>query len=73
MAQGEQAKIPQTVSPQMRFEKGARLVCLFLAFIGVVVTAVPIAFQLESYYAPLILVGCGIAVISLAVFLYLSI
>lgn len=73
MAESEQAKSPQALTSQMRFEKGARLVCLLLAFIGVVVTAVPIAFQLEPYYAPLILVGCGIAVISLAVFLYFSI
>ena len=60
--------------PQTRFEKGARLVCLTMALIGVIVTAVPIVFQqIEPYYVPLILVGSGIAVIALAVFLYFSI
>ena len=59
--------------PQTRFEKGARLVCLIMALIGVIVTAVPIIFQMEPYYVPLILVGSGIAVIALAVFLYFSI
>ncbi len=58
---------------ETRFEKGARLVCLVMALMGVVVTAVPILFQLEPYYVPLILVGSGIAVIALAVFLYFSI
>ena len=58
---------------QTRFEKGARLVCLVMALMGVVVTAVPIGFQLEPYYVPLILVGSGIAVIALAVFLYFSV
>jgi hypothetical protein len=63
----------QAKDPQTRFEKGARLVCLVMALIGVIVTAVPILFQLEPYYVPLILVGSGIAVIALAVFLYFSI
>ena len=60
-------------NPQTPFEKGARLVCLVMALFGVIVTAVPIMFQLEPYYVPLILVGSGIAVIALAVFLYFSI
>ena len=63
----------QVQGSQTRFEKGARIVCLVMALIGVIVTAVPIVFQMEPYYAPLILVGCGIAVIALAVFLYFSI
>jgi len=64
----------QERDPQTRFEKGARLVCLIMALIGVIVTAVPIVFQqIEPYYVPLILVGSGIAVIALAVFLYFSI
>ena len=58
---------------ETRFEKGARLVCLVMALVGVVVTAVPFRFQLEPYYVPLILVGSGIAVIALAAFLYYSI
>ncbi len=71
MAANEQASRPK--DPHTRFEKGARLVCLVMALIGVIVTAVPIVFQLEPYYVPLILVGSGIAVIALAVFLYFSI
>ena len=74
MAANDQAQAPaQARSPETRFEKGARLVCLVMALMGVVVTAVPIIFQLEPYYVPLILVGSGIAVIALAVFLYFSI
>ena len=76
MAANSQAQAPaqeQPRSPQTRFEKGARLVCLVMALMGVIVTAVPIVFQLEPYYVPLILVGSGIAVIALAVFLYFSI
>ena len=57
----------------VRFESSARIVCLVMALIGVIVTAVPIIFKLEPYLLPLILVGCGIAVIALAVFLYFSI
>lgn len=60
-------------SAQTRFEKGARLITLVMALVGVIVTAVPIIFQLEPYYVPLILVGSGVAVIALAVFLYFSI
>lgn len=56
-----------------RGEKIARLLCLLTALIGVVVTAIPILFEIEPYYVPLILVGSGVAVIALAVFLYLSI
>lgn len=58
---------------QERHDQVARLFCLVTALIGVIVTAVPILFQLEPYYVPLILVGSGIAVIGLAVFLYFSI
>ena len=75
MAANSQAQAPapaQARSPETRFEKGARLLCLVLALMGVIVTAVPIVFQLEPYYVPLILVGSGIAVIALAVFLYFS-
>ena len=53
-------------------EKLARLVCLVMALLGVVVTAVPVVFQSE-YAAALILVGSGVAVVALAVFLYFSI
>ncbi len=71
MAPDDQAT--EARSAETRFERGARLVCLLIALIGVIVTAVPIMFQLEPYYVPLILVGSGIAVIALAVFLYFSI
>ncbi len=63
----------QVRAKQTKVEKVARLLCLVMALIGVIVTAVPIMFRLEPYAAPLILVGCGIAVIALAVFLYFSI
>lgn len=60
-------------TPQTRREQNARLLSLLTALVGVIVTAVPIAFHLEPYYVPLILVGSGIAVIALGVFLYFSI
>jgi len=54
-------------------EKMARLLCLLIALVGVVITAVPIVFTLEPYAVPLILVGCGVAVIALGTFMYFSI
>jgi len=51
----------------------ARLFCLLMALMGVIITAVPVLFLLEPYAVPLILVGSGVAVIALAVFLYFSI
>ncbi len=59
-------------SQQARTEKMARLTCLIMALLGVIVTAVPVVFQSE-YAAALILVGSGVAVVALAVFLYFSI
>lgn len=67
------ATVEEVKSQQAQREKFARIVCLLMALIGVVVTAIPIVFRLEPYAIPLILVGCGIAVIALAVFLYFSI
>ena len=49
-----------------------RLISLFVAFLGVVVTAVPFLYEVGSP-APLILVGSGVAVIALGVFLFFSI
>jgi VIT1/CCC1 family predicted Fe2+/Mn2+ transporter len=54
-------------------ERIARLFCLLLALVGVIITAVPVAFTLEPYAVPLILVGCGVAVIALGTFMYFSI
>lgn len=50
-----------------------RLVSLFVAFIGCVVTAVPFLFQLGGDPAPLILVGSGVTVVALGVFLFFSV
>ena len=50
-----------------------RLLSLFLAFLGCVVVAVPILFPLLTNPAPLILVGSGVAVLALALFLFFSI
>ncbi len=49
-----------------------RLLSLFIAFVGCVVVAVPIIFPLTNP-APLILVGSGLTVVALAVFLFFSI
>ncbi len=49
-----------------------RLISLFIAFLGCVVTAVPILYSLTNP-APLILIGTGVAVVALGVFLFVSI
>jgi len=50
----------------------ARVLSLFIAFVGCVVVAVPILFPLANP-ALLILVGSGVTVIALGVFLFFSI
>ena len=49
-----------------------RLLSLFVALLGCVVVAVPIIFQLTTP-APLILIGSGVTVIALGLFLFFSI
>ena len=49
-----------------------RLVSLFVALLGVVVTSVPFFFSVWEP-APLILIGSGVTVIALGVFLFFSI
>lgn len=49
-----------------------RLISLFIAFLGCVVVAVPILFPLTNP-APLILVGSGVTVVALGLFLFFSI
>jgi hypothetical protein len=49
-----------------------RLLSLFIAFLGCVVVVVPIVFPLTNP-APLILIGSGVAVVALGVFLFFSI
>ena len=63
----------QATEPQAKREQVARVFCLLTALFGVIVTAIPTMFHLEPYYVPLVLVGSGVAVIALAVFLYFSI
>ena len=48
-----------------------RLISLFIAFLGCVVVALPFLYQLTSP-APLILIGSGVTVIALALFLFFS-
>ncbi len=50
----------------------ARLISLFVAFLGCAVAAVPMYFALAEP-VPLILIGSGIAVVALAGFLFVSI
>lgn len=60
MAEGKRSNLP-------------RLVSLFVAFLGCVVTAVPILFSVGADPAPLILVGSGVTVVALGLFLFFSI
>ncbi len=48
-----------------------RLVSLLIAFLGCVVTAVPILLSLENP-APVILFGAGVTVVALGLFLFFS-
>lgn len=48
-----------------------RLLSLFLAFLGVVVTVVPTLYSLQSP-VPLIIVGSGVTVVALGSFLFAS-
>ncbi len=58
MVEGKRSNIP-------------RLISLFIAFLGCVVTAVPFLYELANP-APLILVGSGVTVVALGVFLFFS-
>ncbi len=49
-----------------------RLITLFVAFIGCVVTALPFLIIVGTEPIPYILVGSGVAVIALALFLFFS-
>ncbi len=49
-----------------------RLVSLLIALLGCIVVAVPIVFPLTNP-APLILIGSGVTVVALGVFLFFSI
>lgn len=51
----------------------ARLICLIIALAGTVVTGVPFFFELGSYTVIVILLGAGISVVALALFLFFSI
>lgn len=59
MAEAKQANLP-------------RLISLLIALIGCVVVAVPIVFPLANP-APLILIGSGVTVVALGLFLFFSI
>ena len=50
-----------------------RLITLFIAFVGCVVTVLPLLFSVGANPVPFILVGSGVAVIALALFLFYSI
>ncbi len=50
-----------------------RVLSLIVALIGCVITAVPFAFGMHGDPAPIILVGSGVTVIALGLFLFFSI
>ena len=49
-----------------------RLVSLLIALVGCVVTAVPITFNTGGNPAPIILIGSGVTVVALGLFLFFS-
>jgi hypothetical protein len=50
-----------------------RVLSLFVAFIGCVITSVPFFFGVGGDPVPIILVGSGVTVIALGLFLFFSI
>ncbi len=50
-----------------------RLISLIIALCGCLVTAVPFAFSVGGNPVPLILVGSGVTVVALGLFLFFSI
>lgn len=50
-----------------------RLVSLLVALLGCVITAVPFLFQLGGDPAPVILIGSGVTVVALGLFLFFSV
>jgi len=50
-----------------------RLVSLVVALVGCVITAVPIFFQLGGDPGPVILIGSGVTVVALGLFLFFSV
>lgn len=48
-----------------------RLISLFIAFLGCAVASLPFMYQLTDP-APLLLIGSGVAVVALALFLFFS-
>jgi len=50
-----------------------RLLSLLVALVGCVITAVPFAFGVGGDPAPIILIGSGVTVIALGLFLFFSI
>ncbi len=50
-----------------------RLISLIIALCGCLVTAVPFAFSVGGHPVPLILVGSGVTVVALGLFLFFSI
>ncbi len=69
------AEAQQPVQPQAGPKKKnmPRLVSLIVALLGCVVVAVPILFNVGGNPAPLILIGSGVTVVALALFLFFSI
>ena len=50
-----------------------RILSLLVALVGCIITAVPFAFGVGGDPAPIILVGSGVTVIALGLFLFFSI
>ncbi len=59
--------MPRTGKPNL-----PRLISLIMALIGCVVTSLPFVFSVGAAPIPFILVGSGLTVISLALFLFFS-
>ena len=61
----------ETSMSEVKRQNLPRLLSLFIAFIGCTVTALPFLYAMTSP-APLILIGSGITVVALALFLFFS-
>ncbi len=67
--------MPQAARALEAKSKGSvpKMVALVIAILGCVIAAVPTVFGLQGDPAPVILVGCGVTVVALGMFLFFSI
>ncbi len=67
-----EAKAAEMKMAEVKTTNLPRLLSLFVAFLGCVVVAVPVLFNLSSP-VPMVLIGSGVTVVALGLFLFFSV